>query len=74
MKRKVFKAERIEPFDRLTTLYKTVGLPTTLEQIGQNSNILPMTLMAAKDIRDKYVLPRLLWDIGIIEEVKFDYK
>ena len=66
MKRNVFKAERIEPFDRLTTLYKTVGLPTTLEQIGQNSNILPMTLMAAKDIRDKYVLPRLAWDLGIL--------
>jgi hypothetical protein len=28
-----------------------------------------MTLMATKDIRDKYILARLLWDLGILDEV-----
>ena len=66
--------EELPSLDSLTALYGTVGMPTTLGQIGQDEDVLPMTLMAAKDIRDKYVLPRLLWDLGIIEEVKFEYK
>ena len=66
--------EELPTLDALTALYSTIGLPTTLGQIGQNDDILQMTFMAAKDIRDKYVLPRLLWDIGIIEELKYSDK
>lgn len=40
-----------------------------MEEIGIDNNLLPMTFKAAKDIRDKYVLPRLCWDLGIIDEV-----
>ena len=61
--------EELPSLNNLTALYNTVGLPTKLEEIGQNADILHMTFMAAKDIRDKYVLPRLAWDIGIIEEL-----
>ena len=64
--------EELPSFDSLKALYSTVGLPTILEEIGQKADILPMTFMAAKDIRDKYVLPRLAWDLGIIKELKFD--
>ena len=64
--------EELPSLNNLTALYNTVGLPTKLEEIGQNADILPMTFMAAKDIRDKYVLPRLAWDIGIIEELISD--
>ncbi len=31
--------------------------------------LLPMTFKATKDIRDKYVLSRLAWDLGIIDEL-----
>ena len=34
-----------------------------------DKSILPMTLMATKDIRDKYILSRLLWDLGVLDEV-----
>jgi hypothetical protein len=27
-----------------------------------------MTLKASKDIRDKYVLSRLLWDLGLLDD------
>ena len=37
-------------------------------------SVLPMSLKASKDIRDKYVLPRLLWDLGILDEVSNDLK
>jgi len=34
-----------------------------------DKEILPKTFKSAKDIRDKYVLPRLCWDLGIIDEI-----
>ena len=55
----------------LENLLDSLGAPKSVEDIGLDSSILPMTFMASKDIRDKYVLPRLAWDLGIIEELKF---
>ena len=40
----------------------------TPEEIGLESALLPMTLKASKDIRDKYVLSRLLWDLGLLDD------
>ena len=39
------------------------------EYIGIDCD-LSTTLKATKDIRDKYVLSRFLWDLGIIEEYR----
>ena len=50
-------------------LLKDLEAPASIEDIGMEKSILPMTLMATKDIRDKYILARLLWDLGILEEV-----
>jgi len=57
--------------DVLDNLYRAIGLPKTLEQIGADSQLLPTILRCTKDIRDKYVLSRLAWDLGI-EDVLFD--
>lgn len=54
-----------EEFERILDLTES---PKSLEEIGIDRNILPMTLRAAKDIRDKYVLPRLMWDLGVLDE------
>ena len=53
----------------LEKLLEKVGLPKAMEEIGIDNKLLPMTFKAAKDIRDKYVLPRLCWDLGIIDEI-----
>ena len=45
-------------------------MPTTMKEIGLDETILPMTFKATKDIRDKYVLSKLAWDLGIIEELQ----
>ena len=52
----------------LDELYKRVEMPKSLTEIGIEKELLPDVLKASKDIRDKYVLPRLLWDLGIIDE------
>ena len=49
-------------------LLDTIGAPKTLADIGVDAS-LSILFRATKDIRDKYVLSRLLWDIGILEEI-----
>ena len=60
--------EELPDITVMEELYEKVGLPKILSEIGLDSKILPMTFKAAKDIRDKYILPRLCWDLGIIDE------
>ena len=61
--------EELPTVDDATALFDKVGLPKTMEELGISSDILPLTFKAAKDIRDKYVLPRLCWDLGIIDDI-----
>ena len=49
-------------------LLDTIGAPKTLGEIGVDTS-LSMIFRATKDIRDKYVLSRLLWDLGLLEEI-----
>lgn len=49
-------------------LMKKLGLPTDVREIGIDPDLLPEVFRATKDIRDKYVLSRLLWDLGILDE------
>lgn len=50
-------------------LLDKLDLPKTMQEIGLDENILPMTFKSTKDIRDKYVLSRLCWDLGITDEI-----
>ena len=42
--------------------------PKSLAEVGMDDSNLGMVLKSTKDIRDKYILSRLLWDLGIIDE------
>lgn len=55
--------------DQMERLLNLIGAPKTLDDIGVDGEILPMVFRVTKDIRDKYVLSRLLWDLGILEEL-----
>ena len=54
---------------RVEQLLQKIGAPTTLPQIGVEAGLESMIFRATKDIRDKYVLSRLLWDLGILDEM-----
>lgn len=54
--------------DTLSQLFKMLGLPQNISDIEPDVSLLPNIFKATKDIRDKYVLSRLLWDLGIIED------
>ena len=52
----------------LEQLLDKLQLPKTVSEIGTEEALLPTVLGATRDIRDKYVLSRLLWDLGISPE------
>ena len=54
----------------LERLLKAIGAPCSVEEIGLSADILRPTFEATKDIRDKYVLSRLCWDLGILEDIQ----
>lgn len=58
--------EELPPSAELEKLFDKIGAPKTLQEIGVEEAILPLTFEATKDIRDKYVLSRLCWDLGVI--------
>lgn len=52
-------------------LLDTIGAPKAVIEMGIEEELLPTTFKATKDIRDKYVLSRLAWDLGVIDELVF---
>ena len=61
--------EEIPSSEYIEKLLILIDAPKTVEDIGLKKDILPMTFKATKDIRDKYVLSRLCFDLGIIDKM-----
>lgn len=61
--------EELPSSDELLELFEKIDMPKSVKEIGIDEDILPMTFKSAKDIRDKYVLPRLCWDLGILDDI-----
>ena len=62
-------AEEIPSAAWIEELLDRIGCPKTVEAWGLDPEILPMTFMATKDIRDKYVLSRLAFDLGMLDDM-----
>ena len=61
--------EEVPPAAELEALLRKLDAPTTLQELGTPDSMLPVLFRAAKDIRDKYVLSRLAWDLDITDEL-----
>ncbi len=62
--------EEIPSSEIISSLLDTLNAPKTAREIGIDENTLQNAFIFSADIRDKYVLPRLLWDLGIVDEVQ----
>lgn len=51
----------------LEDFMKKIGHPTSFSEIGISKDDTHEAFLMAKDIRDKYVLGKLMWDIGVLE-------
>ncbi|MBR2353186.1 MAG: sn-glycerol-1-phosphate dehydrogenase [Clostridia bacterium] len=61
--------EEIPTAAELEALLDRIECPKRPSEIGIDEALLPITFKATKDIRDKYILPRLLWDLGLLDEM-----
>ena len=61
--------QEIPAAQTIETLLQRIGCPRAAAEIGIDPATLPMTFRATKDIRDKYVLSRLCWDLGVLDEL-----
>lgn len=61
--------EELPTLAELDALYEKLGLPKTLSDIGTDDALFGEVFRATKDIRDKYVLSRLVFDLGIIDDI-----
>ena len=62
-------AEELPSAAELSKVMEVIGISTDLNTIGVDSECAKMTFKMTKDIRDKYVLSRLAWDLGILDEL-----
>ncbi|MDD6308732.1 MAG: sn-glycerol-1-phosphate dehydrogenase [Clostridia bacterium] len=63
--------EEVPPSAEIERILDAIDAPKTCADIGIDHALMPMTFAATKDIRDKYVLSRLCWDLGMINEIDF---
>ncbi len=61
--------EELPSLAELDGLLDAIEAPKSLAEISIDEALAPMLVRCTKDIRDKYVLSRLLWDLGILEEM-----
>lgn len=61
--------EEVPTVEELQEILNKIKAPKSAAEIGIDENTIPLTFAATKDIRDKYVLSRLCWDLGVIDEL-----
>ncbi len=61
--------EELPTYTQLCAIMDTIGLSKDLQAIGVDSQTAKRTFRATKDIRDKYVLSRLAWDLGVLDDL-----
>lgn len=52
----------------LRAFFESIGHPVSGKEFGLTEGELREAFLMAKDIRDKYVIGRMLWDFGVLEE------
>ena len=61
--------EELPASHELEALLEKLHIPTELSALDIDSEKARLTFLATKDIRDKYVLARLAWDLGVTDEL-----
>lgn len=60
--------EEVPAADVLLPLMKATGMPTTPEELGLTKQDVLNAFIGSREIRDKYLLSSLLWDMGLLHE------
>lgn len=61
--------EELPSAAEIEKILNTIGIAADLKALDVDSACARLSFKATKDIRDKYVLSRLAWDLGILDEL-----
>jgi len=61
-------SEELPPLRLVEEFMTKIGMPVSPKELGHSDEDVLAAFLATKDIRDKYIGSRLLWDLGYIEE------
>ncbi len=61
--------EELPPFAAVKTLLTELGAPVNPADMGLPNGEAPMVFKITKDIRDKYILSTLAWDLGLLDVI-----
>ncbi len=61
--------EELPSAKEIERILDMAGIPKDYTELGIDRDVAKMTFKATKDIRDKYVLSRLAWDLGVLDEL-----
>ena len=59
---------KLPTYDQLLQFMNEIGAPVSAKEFGVTPEQVRTTFTMTKDIRDKYVASRLLWDLGLLED------
>lgn len=62
-------ANEAPSFAEIEAIMKSAGMPTTPEEIGISKKEAIDAFICSRDIRDKYLLSSMIWDIGYMDDV-----
>lgn len=59
--------EELPSYDEIARILNIIGISTDVQDLGVDKETLKLTFLATKDIRNKYVLSHLAWDMGVLD-------
>lgn len=62
--------EELPPYKQVLDLLRSIGAPTSPTEFNITKEEIKNAFIITKDIRDKYVVTRLLWDLGELENAQ----
>ncbi len=61
--------KELPAYEYIFGIFEKIGFPTSPEQIGESAESAKLAYIHTRDIRDKYILSRLTYDLGLDGEV-----
>ena len=63
--------EELPATEEILSLMRSTGMPTTPEELGLDAGAVHRAFVGSREIRDKYLLSSMLWDLGLMKEKEF---
>lgn len=62
--------DKLPKYEEVYNMMTAMGAPTDPGYLGYSEDAIRTTFTMTKDIRDKYIASRLLWDVGELENAE----